>query len=247
MGENYYLGAYWGNRPESAGECARRVQVLLRDLSHCDATLGQWFEKGGSRAHALKRPVSYGDEQVLSELLEKSCVRRRAINDVASSLGFRIGLWSGAPDSESSALSVSCGGSASTSQAWVPNSCVIDLPQEGAPRERLLRVSVLLEIVGAVVKALEPDWGVVTSDAARRMMPESEPGTPLVGWITYLKGLPGTLGLLPGYARVLPVGGSGSALVITDKVFTAENPQDAKATTEVRAALEKAGVLRRPR
>lgn len=244
MWENYYVGAYWGNRQESPGDCARRTRLLLQELSRCDSAFGQWFEKGRSRTDALQRPVN-PDEEVLRELFERSRSRRSVSGGTVSDLGFRVGLWNGAPEDESTALSLSCGGYASTSKTWVPNSCVIDLPQGGTSSVRLLRLPVMLSVVAAVVTVLEPEWGVVTSDAAREGTPKPGPGIPLIGWITYLGATLGDLPLLPAQARVVPIGASGSAVVITDQVFTARNPQHMKAAADVRAVLEKAGLLRR--
>ena len=242
--ENYYVGVYWGNRPETPGDCARRTCLLLQELSRCDLAFGQWFEKGRSRADALKRPVNT-DEEALGELFQKSRRRHGVGGTRGSDLGSRIGLWNGAPEGESAAISMNCGCYASTAKVWIPNTCVIDLPQEGASAERLLKVPVLLSVLGTVVMALEPEWGVVTSDAAREATLKPEPGTPLVGWITYL-GVPLRSPLpLPMQSRVVPIGASGSAVVVTDELFTAENPQHVKGVDAVRAGLEKAGLMRR--
>jgi hypothetical protein len=68
----------------------------------------------------------------------------------------------------------------------IPNSCTLDLPSKGRVAERVLRADVLLDVIRSVVRAFEPDYAVVTSDAFRDLVGIPEPGRPLLGWITFL-------------------------------------------------------------
>src|SRR5687768_756609 len=99
MIERYYLGAYWGNRKETAAECAERAVALLQWLSRCDEAFGRWFQGGRSRKEALQREVR-PDPAVLRPLLERGRNRRDDDRSVIEELGFRMGLWNGAADSD---------------------------------------------------------------------------------------------------------------------------------------------------
>ncbi len=54
MRESYLAGAYWGCRPESAGECARRAETFFRLLSECHPSYTRWYEQASSPKRALQ-------------------------------------------------------------------------------------------------------------------------------------------------------------------------------------------------
>jgi hypothetical protein len=241
--ENYYLGAYWGSRKESSLECAERTLALLQGLSFCDEAFQRWFQRGRSRHDALARPIEL-DRQVLQQLFERG-VNRRDERSVIEDLGFRIGLWNGGADDEAVGLSALCGCFASTGMPRIPNSCTLDLPSKGRVAERVLRADVLLDVIRSVVRAFEPDYAVVTSDAFRDLVGIPEPGRPLLGWITFLPVSGNHLPALPPPSRILPVDSLGSLVVVTEGRFTVTNPEHLIRANRVRDLLTAAGLLGR--
>jgi len=53
MSEAYSAGAYWGNRPESAEQCARRAETFFRMMGECHPSYTQWYEQNNSTRKAL--------------------------------------------------------------------------------------------------------------------------------------------------------------------------------------------------
>ena len=200
--------------------------------------------KGRSARDALGREVR-ADEDALRELIGRGRNRRDVDGSVIEDLGFRLSVWNGAEEGESD-LSVKCGGSASRPTAWIPNSCVLNLPAEGLAFERTHRVPVLLSLVHAIVGAFEPDWAVVTSHAVREKCAKAgQPGDVVVGWLTYLSKRRGELPALPSGVRIAPVGEMGSAMIATECRLSAEDPLHLGLADEIRNRLGRAGLLRR--
>ena len=242
MIENYYVGAYWGSRAESLPQCARGVAQLLCDLRKADEVFARWFEKGRSRQDALRREVR-PDAEALEKLLDRGR-HRRDDRSVIERLGFHIGVWNGRTDDDAISLGVHCGRSA-PARAWIPNSCVIELPVAGAAAERLLRVPVLTAVMQSIVTALEPDWGVVTSGAFRNLT-VTPAGIPTVGWLTYLSNRYGPIPAVPVPSRTVSIDGNGSLIVTTDEHCKADNADHVAAAERIRLLLNRAGLLRRP-
>jgi hypothetical protein len=229
MADTLYLGAYWGTRRETSGDCAARTVALMADLQQHDNSLARWYAKGRSRRDALERQVT-PDPSQLRDLFEARRNRRDTDGRAIEDLGARIALWNGAPEEEAVTMTVHCGSYASTEERWIPNSCVLVLPIGGAARERLSAVSILVGITKSVVTAFDPEWATVTSHALRGMAPDSGERSVGVGWITYLRS-PGAITLdVPG-SRVVDVNGSGVILVAT------EEPIDSHRADHVEAAI----------
>ena len=243
--DSYYVATYWGNREESADECARRASLLLDDLSRRDECLRTWFNRGKSRKDALAQPVDIS-EKSLRSLLMRGRNRYDADGAVIEDLGFRLAVWNGGSGGGDCGLSLHCGSCASTPSTWIPNSCVLSLPNEGEAVDRLLSVPLLLRIIEAMVATLEPDWGVATSYAYQETLPPGEPGAPVVGWLTYLREPPQRLpSFLPG-VHVVPVADFGSVIVTTEERFAAGDPRHVQVANSASHALSASGLLRRP-
>ena len=158
-------------------------------------------------------------------------------------LGYSVDLWNGAPDSESIAVSIRCGGYASSRERWLPNSYVLKLPREGAPASRLLRTPLLTTLLAGVADAWEPDWAVVISRAHRELLGQTAEDEPLVGWLTYLSA---ERGPLPHFS--VPVESviqrTGSIVVSVADRFSVNDPAHVLAARRVAEELAEAGLLR---
>jgi hypothetical protein len=230
MKEKYYLGAYWAGRVEPVESYARRTEGFFRLLTSVDPTFSQWFEKAGSRAGALKRPVVPDEESLLG------LFKKKYRNDED---GVSFSAWNGAPDGESTGVRLSCG---STSEL-LGDLCVMDLPTGGDARERVLTAPVLSQALRAAVLAWDPAWGVVTSTAHRDRVSElAVPGT-FVGWVTYVSRRLGTVPPLPAPVHVEAVEDRGTLIVMCPDRFTDREPAHVALAAKVQDVLVHAGLL----
>ena len=72
--QSFYIGAYWGSRPESAESCGRRLADCLAGMAEIDDALSSWFRKGKSKA-AAKESIAT-DAESLADLLARERNRR---------------------------------------------------------------------------------------------------------------------------------------------------------------------------
>jgi len=236
MAETYQVGAYWGIRKEPAIVCARRLAGLLHCLAHCDDVFTSWFSDGISR-QAAPTEVKPHDESALEALLHQGRNRREDNRSVIEELGFTVGLWNGQDDSGSSSIIMQCG----SYSEWVSNSVVLRLPRQGLPRERIVQVNVLTQILQCIVTAWQPDAASVASSDYVSLVHDT--WGPMVGWITFIPVDPTELPSLPVHVRVIPADTHGSLIIATDEPFSAANPAHVALANSVGEALTRAGLL----
>jgi len=231
--DTYYAAVYWGNRVESAEACARRAETFFSLLSRCDPDFTRWFEQADSRKKALQLQFEPTHETFLRFF------KRRGYR--MGKIGFIFSAWTGHPDDKQRGgmVSFKCGLDA----FGTSNSCLLELPKEVPGTERVLTVRVLTEVVRAMVVAWEPDYGGVFSDTYQRARDEPV-GQPYTGWVMYLSHRRGRVPPLPEPVRVEPVEDKGSLLILTPERFNGHEPRDVALADEVRASLDKAGLLK---
>jgi len=231
MTEKYYLGAYWPGRVEPVASYARRGEAFFGLLASIDPTFNRWFEKGGSRANALRSPF-VPDQASLLGLFQQKYRRDEE--------GVSFSAWNGEPDGASSGVRLSCG----STSALVGDLCVLDLPARGDVSERVLTAAVLSRALRAAALAWDADWGVATSMAHRDKVSElAVPGT-FVGWVMYLSARRGAVPPLPAPVRMEPVEDKGTLIVLTPERFTAANPEHVSLAERVSGLLDRAGLLK---
>ena len=240
MQEDYYIGAYWGPRKETALECARRAELFLRGLARCEPSFGQWYRGGRGAPRGLPgHPVSPAVEE-LEKLLLISRSRTDVGKEIIERLGFSRIMWNA--KEEATDLHLTCGGYS----PWAgPNSCLLKPPRQGAVRERLLRVSVLAEVLTSMATAWDPDFAMASSSEMVDLV-EKCGSEVRVGWLTYLSRRLGKLPPLPTPVRIEPVGTLGWLLVLSPEPMTAGNPEHVAFTARVRELLDRAGLIERP-
>jgi hypothetical protein len=240
MREDYYVGAYWGPRQETALECARRAELFFHMLARCDPTFAQWYRGGSGAPRELPghpvRPEAKEWEQLFLRGRNRTDVGKKVIEE----LGFREYVWNA--KKERTRLGFHCGG---YSPWGGPNSCLLEPPQEGAVRERILRVPVLTEVLTCMVTAWNPDFAVATSDEMLDLIQKRKREV-RVGWLTYLSRRLGTVPPLPAPVCIEPVGTLGWLLILSPEPMTASNPEHVAFTTRVRELLERASLIERP-
>jgi len=240
MFERYYVGGYWGVRKETALECARRAEVFFHMLARCDPTFAQWYRRGRGAPRGLPghpvRPEAQEWEQLFIRRMLRSDVDKTVIIE---EFGFREDVWNAKKDATS--VSFHCG---AYSRRAV-NTCVIDPPDEGPVRERILSAPVLAEVLTCVATAWDPDFAMATSGQMLDLV-EKRKWEVRVGWLTYLSRRLGKLPPLPAPVRIEPVGTLGWLLVLSPERMTASNPEHVAFTARVRELLDRAGLIKRP-
>lgn len=205
MSKPFYLGAYWGARPETPAACAQRLADMLKRLGDINAQLGSWYEKGTSPTPDPELRIDPA-ANTLTALVEKGS--QRAGDRPMPELGYAISAWNGRDPGIS--LAVTCGATATTG---VSNAVALTLPApEDAPD--LYGRSVALDILAAVVETWEPDWATLTSHPIRRAQGPTGPGI-VYGWATWRDGDAFTALDAVDVDRIAI--GSGTALVLPDR------------------------------
>jgi len=239
MRETYYLGAYWGARPEDAEACAQRLAHMVRLLKPEDPLFARWFKNAKSLKETLKRPLDAelaGLRKYIQSKMMKDD-RRQPMPD----LGFSFGLWNGESGGDDVWLSINCGGYVER----LSNTCVMRAPHKGPVSERVLTSKFQTAVLRSLATAWEPDWGVAMSHDHREIIEKKCPDV-LVGWVTYLSHRLGRVPPLPAPVRIEPVGELGTLLTLTPERFTASNPEHLALAERVRELLDRAGLLQRP-
>jgi hypothetical protein len=177
--DNFYVGAYWGPRKESALDCAKRLSNCLSQLGVAHPTLASWHPKGASRAAASGASVSVVPED-LAQLLARGRNRRDVDGSVIEELGFSAGLWN--RKSVAVAFSVTCGSYLSIGS--IMNSFVIQLPAPEAEALELYEPRIAQAITYSLVDSWDPEWATWASFSMREVQGQSS--APIFGWLTYL-------------------------------------------------------------
>lgn len=232
MNETFYAGVYWGCRVESAEECARRAETFFRHLSRCDPDYACWFEQADSRKRALQLQFDPSAETFMRFF------KRRGYK--LGKVGFSFGAWTGHESRErGGVVGLTCGDDA----VVAPNNCILDLPREKPGSERVLSVSVLTEVMRAMVLAWEPDWGVVTSEDFRDSLSQEGDAGTFVGWLTYFSRSRGEVPSLPAPVRVAPVEDKGSLVFLSPVRLSVANSEHLALGRHVQDVLLSKGLL----
>jgi hypothetical protein len=157
-------------------------------------------------------------------------------NEVIEELGFREYVWNA--KKERTRVEFHCGG-------YSPgglNSCLLDPPEEGPVRERLLRAPMLAELLTSMATAWEPDFAIASSSEMVGLIKKRK-WEVRVGWLTYLSRRLGTVPPLPAPVRIEPVGELGWLLILSPEPMTASNTEHVAFTARVRELLDRAGLI----
>lgn len=241
MQEDYYVGAYWGPRKETALECAQRAELFFHMLARCDPSFGQWYRAGRGFPRELPGHLVHQDMKEWEKLMLMGRYRTDIDKEVIEDMGFHQMVWNA--KKEATDLSISCGG---YSPSGGHNSCLLKPTREHSIRERLLCNPVLTEVITSMATAWDPDFAMASSS---EMVDLIEKGRfeVRVGWLTYLSRRLGRLPPLPAPVRIEPVGALGWLLVLSAEPMTASNPEHVVFTARVRELLDRAGLIERPR
>ncbi|HEX5748994.1 MAG TPA: Imm52 family immunity protein [Archangium sp.] len=240
MQEDYYVGAYWGPRQETALECARRAELFFHMLARCDPAFAQWYRAGRGSPRELPGWPVRPEMKELETLLLKGRLRTDVGREVMEDMGFRQMAWNA--KKEAIMLRFICG---KYSPWGGPNSCVLSPLGKSAVWERLVRSPVPAEVLTSVATAWDPDYAMASSSQMVDLI-EKRKGEVRVGWLTYLSRRLGHLPPLPAPVRIEPVGTLGWLLVLSPEPMSASNPEHVAFTARIRELLDRAGLIQRP-
>lgn len=174
-----YIGAYWGDRRETAFECGERLSRCLLGLGAVDPLLAAWFLKGSRRSTATV-PIALGADD-LARLFDRGRNRRDSDGEVIEELGFRVGLWNNRRPALG--LSAHCGSYAN--QSGLLNSFVLSVPAPDSGAEVLYQVDPASAIFEIIVESWEPHWATWSTHEWREAQSPAR-REPVIGWKTYL-------------------------------------------------------------
>ncbi|EPX63378.1 hypothetical protein D187_005784 [Cystobacter fuscus DSM 2262] len=241
MRGDFYIGAYWGPRKETALECARRAELFFHMLARYDPTFTQWYRRGRGAPRELPgHPVRQVVEE-WEQLFLRGMNRTDATRKVMEDLGFRADVWN-AKTSERTRIELHCG---EYSPFGPGNTCLFHPPHEGPTRERILSAPVLAGVLTSIATAWDPDFAMASSSEMVDLIQKRKREV-RVGWLTYLSRRLGTVPPLPAPVRIEPVGTLGWLLILSPEPMTASNPEHVAFTARIRELLDRAGLIERP-
>jgi hypothetical protein len=179
---NFYAGAYWGARRESAIECAERLSDCLTALAGVDPCFSMWCRKGGSKASPLRASVDAASWDELAALLTAGRNRRDTDKGVISELGFNAALWNCNENSIAS-FRVTCG--AYIDNPAIKNVFVLQLPEFTGDAAGLGHRISAIAVVKALVESWDPDWATWSSHDWRSTQ-TVDAAKPVFGLATYV-------------------------------------------------------------
>ena len=240
IAENYYLGAYWGNRNEDYEQCVSRVKNFLQELGRVDDIFMKWFLRGGSRKEALSKQLSL-DDAVIRELLEGGRNKTDIGDKIIENLGYQIGLWNGQPEERDGVgLSIHCGMHSTKTNLF--NCIVMNLPSDGESFEKVVSSEVFTDLVKIVVNCWEPDWAVATPTSIRKRKEVSK-GSPYYGWILYLDKRRGKVPDLPFPAKKEVIGDYGTVIICLEERLDVKKQEHMDSITKTYKILQKNHLL----
>jgi hypothetical protein len=116
------------------------------------------------------------------------------------------------------------------------NNCVLNLPSEGPPSERLLKVEALLRLMRAVVETFDPDWATVMPDSLLQTV-KFVPNKPVPGWLFYFASRVSRQPHLPAAARIVNVESHGNIVIVAEEPLSTQRTEHLQAHAAVQAAI----------
>ncbi len=255
MTDTFQIQIYWGNRQETAQECAARLATMLGGLAQTNAAFAHWNKKTMTPSKANAPFCAMPPRiQELATIFERGIARK---DDPARTpwpeVGFFISAWNGHNDSHGLSFIVHAGGYAS--HLPCPNWVELHLPRRDGQNADLVNPATISAILKQLITAWEPRWGGVFSFTYRRLRMPPRPNMtrqeiarrpirpPTLfwnpGWIVYLSAPYARLFAAPPLASVEDLANGGVLASTADQMFSSENPRDLAAADELGTALER--------
>lgn len=253
--ESYFLGAYWGNLPETGHRCTERTLGMLIEMQTCGRPFQRWSLPSRSVDTLRRREVPLTQDRLLRLYLQS--IRPGFPDAVGSEIyigGYSLSLvtmldeddperkptW---PVTFSYDLSILCGSYASLPHHYAPNRCELSPPDTALAKARFLQREQLTCLMERIVAAWHPAWAVVTSNRLRQRTPNDGPGAPTVGWLTYFSDL--LVGDRPIDVpnRTVRCADQGLLIVAQEDAMSGDNPADVTTLVQLGRRLRRSGLL----
>lgn len=158
------------------------------------------------------------------DLLSRGRNHRDVGGELIEELGFSASMWNGGTPAV--ALSATVG--AAPQSAGILNHCLLELPAPVDHSGALYADEVAMAVFRAIVTCWRPSWATWTTN---RLCTDQHaaPGTPIIGWRTYLAGtVPGN-GSAPGGVSTCPVA-DGTLVTLGERIedVSSERVSDAR-------------------
>lgn len=238
---NYYIGAYWPDRPESASQCGARMSGCLRALASVDAVFGDVYlvtDKGEYPS------VKIDDEPAFTAIYEQGRNREDAPpRRIIEKLGYSASFISRDRSPEQKwVIRSACGMYANN--PGLLNRCVLSLPKSGETAERLTGCAPAISMAKAVVSAWDPQWAAVQSNEFRSLIAPTAaiPGAAMIGWMMYFSKRAGTVPDVAVHSRV-EWPDLGTMLVVTEDPISVSREGHVSVAKALRESFQGAGLI----
>ena len=232
MSESYFVRAYWGYRPESAEQCARRAENFFRLLATCHPSYERWYEQHNSIRKALQLQFEPSYATFLRFFKKKT---NQILDD-----GFIFSAWTGhVKQDQGGVVLLRCGSDAAVGINYV----FLVFPEEAFGSERMLTLPVLSGVMRAMAVAWEPDWAVATADGLWDLFANRVRMGTFMGWLTYVSRQRGEVPPLPEPVRIEPVEDKGTLITLTPERLTPSNPEHVEFARRIQQQLQPHGLL----
>ncbi len=195
---DYLVRAFWGDRPESVEQCARRMSGVMQCLSRCHDALTGWRPQISPGERRMPPVIDPTDHDVLVELLLQGRNRTDIGRRIIPEFGFIVSFFND-PGPKGFVVLAHCGAYETGSPLPIANEVWIDFPAyEAAPE--YLTPTLLARTLECVVQEFEPGWAF----ASPCDWTLGRVGPLEIGWLTYLPQSPSALPALPAGVQVRP-------------------------------------------
>lgn len=237
MSRHYRVQIYWPGRTDPVRALARQVQGFLADLATIHPGLARF---GFEDAQRTLVPAASEDD-CLAALTQRT-VQWKTGPTLRTSYQprFFVDRKAGAPV----ALSITCGiEPVGLDPMFVPNRLEV-LVRADVGDERASR-PVLEAVMRSAIAVFKPDFGFAgTESVPSAPVALFSDGTPVVGWMTYLRAaFPPIPRTLPAPAVAYPVKDLGTLIVAHPELFHENDPAQRASMERVREVLKAASVL----
>jgi hypothetical protein len=182
MIDNFYIGAYWKDRPQLLSSIIIPTMQTLIDLADIDEQFADLYELGMSRKQALEHKALLSPH-FIEKLYQKRIKKADFDANGYSKIGYSLSLWTGQKDAEASNISFGIGKNSTA----LTNVCLIQIPSEGLANHRLLHLDKVKAIITILVENWDPEVVVLNSKKISNTLDLLNE----VGWVTYRKNLKG--------------------------------------------------------
>ncbi|MCO5400874.1 Imm52 family immunity protein [Ralstonia soli] len=231
---NYEVGCVWGDRLQSAGECAAQMRNFVGAVREVVPELSWYYEDYRSRSFDFPDDVSEINKKIISPV--NGDRKGVPLDRVYPEVGFSALIFSAKNNCAAIRAGLGCAGE----DAF--NSVVIHFPEKGPIAEAILNAATLERLFVATIRCWRPDWAWIDytdiNDKDRSMPP--------VYWFVYGNKPKESVPSLPAPAEVHAIDSLGTYIVTTRELYDRTIPTHRDTSEAVKQRLRDANWLPPP-